>query len=109
MTTTFQQLNAASRLLIEAELKPVQGDRFQATGFADLGPAQYQAPDGTAMVLVESAQSMANRLESVCWDEAAGDVIAPLKGLPYVRVSNGNGTLTNSILEAHRINSPYIL
>jgi CRISPR-associated protein Csb1 len=62
------------------------------------------------MILVESAQSIANRLEAVCWDEQADDWIEPLRGLPVVKVLDGNGApLTNSVLEAHRLNSPYIL
>ena len=62
------------------------------------------------MLLVESAQSMANRLETVCGDGAANDWVAPLRGLPYIAVVNGKGeALTNSVLEAHRLNSPYIL
>ena len=99
-----------SRLLVEARLKPIQGSRFQPTGFPDLGPATYTLPDGTPMLLVESAQSMANRLEAVCWDASANDWIEPLKGLPFVQVKDKAGNpLTNSVLEAHRLNSPYIL
>lgn len=98
-----------SRLLIEAKLKPIQGHRFQPTGFPDLGPATYSLPNGTPMLLVESAQSMANRLEGVCWDTTANDWVAPLRGLPLVFVKDKSGkALTNSVLEAHRINSPYI-
>ncbi|MCY4484394.1 MAG: type I-U CRISPR-associated RAMP protein Csb1/Cas7u [Spirochaetaceae bacterium] len=99
------------RLLLEAELQPLQGSRFQPTGFPNLGPAVYSAPDGSGQtVLVESAQSMANRLETVCWDDVADDWVAPLRGLPLIKVVNQNGKpLTNSVLEAHRINSPYIL
>jgi len=67
-------------------------------------------PDSTEMLLVESAQSMANRLENVCCDPTAKDWVAPLRGLPYVTVVNGDGEeITNSLLEAHRLNSPYIL
>lgn len=103
-------LNTEPRLLLEVDLKPLQGSRFQPTGFPDLGAADYQAPDGTRMLLVESAQSMANRLEAVCWDEAADDWLQPLRGLPYVAVvDKDDKLLTNSVLEAHRINSPYIL
>ena len=58
----FAELTDAKRLLIEADLVPVQGDRFQPTGFADLGAATYQAADGTRMLLVESAQSVATHL-----------------------------------------------
>src|SRR5690606_94559 len=102
-------LNNEPRLLLEIDLKPLQGSRFQPTGFPDLGAADYQAPDGTRMLLVESAQSMANRLEAVCWDEANNDWTEPLKGLPYVAVvDEEDKLLTNSVLEAHRLNSPYI-
>jgi len=105
----WNELERAPRLLMEATLAPIQGARFQPTGFPDLGPAEYTAPDGTEMLLVESAQSMANHLESVCWDEAAGDLVEPLKGLPFVRAKLPGGRETCSILEAHRLNSPYII
>lgn len=110
MTLDLTALDNAPRLLIEAKLKPVQGTRFQPTGFPNLGHAVYDSPDGHGRtVLVESAQSMANRLEAVCWDEVADDWVAPLRGLPYVRVVDGDGNRrTNSVLEAHRINSEYI-
>jgi len=110
VTQFIQRLNDESRLLLEADLRPRQGYRFQPTGFPNLGPALYTAPDGTQMLLVESAQSVANRLEAVCWDEVRQDVIAELNGIPYVRVLKEDGQfLTSSILEAHRLNSPYIL
>lgn len=103
-------LQQAPRLLAEIDLRPVQGTRFQPTGFPNLGPALYDGPGGTKMLLVESAQSMANRLETVCWDAAADDWVGPLRGLPYIKVLDKKGKpLTNSVLEAHRINSPYIL
>jgi CRISPR-associated protein Csb1 len=109
MPLDFSPLGEAPRLLIEAQLKPVQGNRFQPTGFPNLGAATYKAPDGTDMLLVESAQSVANRLEAVCWDEVADDWVSALKGLPVVKVCDRNGTmLTNSVLEAHRLNSAYI-
>ena len=98
------------RLLLQAKLKPVQGSRFQPTGFPDLGAATFDGPGGAKMLLVESAQSMANRLESVCWDVTANDWVAALKGLPAVLVvDKDKKPLTNSVLEAHRLNSPYIL
>ncbi len=109
-TIDYAILETAPRLLLEADLKPLQGDRFQPTGFADLGPARYTLPDGTEMLLVESAQSVANRMELACWDEPKDDLIIELKGLPYISVNlPGGKKYTNSILESHRINSPYIL
>lgn len=112
MSIDFSNLSGQSRLLIEATLKPIQGTRFQPTGFPNLGHAAYENPDGAGqVVLVESAQSMANRLEAVCWDEVGDDWVAPLSGLPLVKVvdADNNEPLTNSLLEAHRLNSPYIL
>lgn len=114
MPTDFKQLKLSPRVLIEAHLKPVAGTRIQPTGFPDLGPAVYDAADGTPTLLVESAQSMANRLEAVCWDDAADNLVADLQGLPFVSVKlaglPGDGTQTTcSLLEFHRLNSPYIM
>jgi CRISPR-associated protein Csb1 len=110
MSLDYAKLAKEPRLLMEAELKPLQGHRFQPTGFADLGPARYTLADGTEMLLVESAQSVANRMELACWDEANDSLIPELNGLPYIRVDMPDKKpLTNSVLEAHRINSPYIL
>ncbi len=110
MTIDYKLLTDSPRLLLEADLIPLQGTRFQPTGFPDLGAALYDGPDGEQMLLVESAQSMANRLEAVCWDEDADDWVAPLSNLPVVKVMDKDGApLTNSVLESHRLNSPYIL
>jgi CRISPR-associated protein Csb1 len=108
MPLDLTPLANASKVLITATLRPVQGQRFQPTGFPDLGAAVYDTAEGR-MLLVESAQSMANRLEAVCWDEATKELVAPLRGLSYVRVERGGEYLTSSIVEAHRLNSPYIL
>ena len=114
MTIKFGKLDNQPRLLMEAVLKPIQGNRFQPTGFPDLGASVYEAPDAnggsTQIILVESAQSVANRLEDVCWDEATDSPHAALAGMPYVNVSLwDSGDATNSLLEAHRLNSPYIM
>lgn len=110
MSLHFDTLAKAPRLLIEAKLKPIQGTRFQPTGFPNLGAATYEGPAGQRMLLVESAQSMANRLETVCWDRDVDGWVPSLRGLPLVKVTDRMGqALTNSVLEAHRINSPYIL
>lgn len=110
MSLKLEALSKKPRLLIEAHLRPVQGNRFQPTGFPNLGHAAYEGPDGLRTILIESAQSMANRLEAVCWNEATDDWADPLRGLPLVKVIDKDGkVLTNSVLEAHRLNSPYIL
>lgn len=107
MTIDLKPLANAPRLLLTVPLRPVQGSRFQPTGFPDLGASVYQAGD-TPVVLVESAQSMANRMEAVCWDEGADDVFEPLRGLSYIRVEEDGKYLTSSMTEAHRVNSVYI-
>jgi len=106
----IEDLKDAKRLLIEAQLTPTQGDRFQPTGFPDLGAATYQLPDGTRMLLVESAQSIANRLENTIVGPD-NEIIEELEGLSYIRVqlTEGTDTTTNSLIEAHRINSPFII
>ena len=109
----YEELSGANRLLFDVELEPLQGERFQPTGFADLGPAEYEAPDGTNKLLVESPQSMANRLEATCWDNHNERIRGELEGLPYVKAKLGERedghVTTNSLLEAHRINSEYII
>lgn len=109
LETIFSELRRKPRLLIEAELKPVQGSRFQPTGFPDLGAATYKRPSGESMLLVESAQSMANRLEEVCWNKADDAIDEKLGGLSHVVFSFDNGQKTNSLHEAHRLNSGYFM
>lgn len=58
---------------------------------------------------MESAQSMANRLEMTCWDDTTKAPVAALKGVSHVTVTRKGEFLTDSMLEAHRINSPYLL
>lgn len=101
-------LNGVNRLLLKVPLKPLQGDRFQPTGFPSLGAATYQTKDGLKL-LVESAQSMANRLEATCWDPAKNEPVEALQGISHVTVTRKGAFLTDSMLEAHRLNSPYML
>ena len=104
-----KSLKSAPRLLLEVDLQPVQGTRFQPTGFPDLGAAEFQGPNDKTNLLVESAQSMANRLEQVIWDDGAGDLTNDLRGMPYVKAQVKGLGSTNSILESHRLNSPYMV
>ncbi|MFA5266053.1 MAG: type I-U CRISPR-associated RAMP protein Csb1/Cas7u [Opitutaceae bacterium] len=107
MIPDLSTLDTVSKLLFSIELQPLQGARFQPTGFPSLGAATYQTNQGTSL-LVESAQSMANRLEAVCWDEVANAPKAALAGISYVRVERQGKYLTSSVTEAHRLNSVYI-
>lgn len=113
----FEQWKDTPRLLLEAPLRPVLGDRFQPTGFADLGAATYMRPaaggkSSVPMLLVESAQSVANRLEKTCIAGEGPDIDPELEGLPYVRArlsGVGEDVVTSSLMEAHRLASPYFL
>ncbi len=102
------------RLLLDVPLTPAIGSRFQPTGFPDIGAAEFvrPAPDGPPVrcLLVESAQSMANRLESMAWDEQAQAPVPLFDGLPYVRVvaQDDGRYLTSSRTEAHRLASAFV-
>lgn len=109
MTIALEPLADAPRLLFTVPLAPLQGQRFQPTGFPGLGAATFRSAKGDCL-LVESAQSMANRLELTLWDEAHRDLKPDLAGLSHVRVTRPDKSfLTDTILEAHRLNSPYLL
>ncbi len=107
----MEKLNEIPRILLEVELQPVQGDRFQPTGFPDLGAAIYETPNGKRLILVESAQSVANRLEQTCLEGSGPEIAPDLDGLPYIKARLGGAveTETSSLIEAHRINSPFII
>lgn len=108
MTIDLSPLDKTTRLLFSIELKALQGDRFQPTGFPSLGAATYQTKDGQKL-LVESAQSMANRMEATVWDAVNEKPVAALDGISHVTVKAKGKFLTDTMLEAHRLNSPYIL
>lgn len=100
----------AQRTVLEADLAPLAGSLFQPTGFPDLGAAEFETAGGARALLVESAQSMANWLESTTWDEARADQPEELAALPYVRIVSPAGAfLSASRLEAHRLASAYIM
>ena len=108
MTVDLSALDTVQRVLFEIPLVPLQGHRFQPAGFPNLGAATFQTRDGLCL-LVESAQSMGNRLELTVWDQENQDVKADLQGISHVRVERKGSFLTDTILESHRLNSPYLL
>jgi CRISPR-associated protein Csb1 len=123
--------SGAFRLLITVPLKVADGTngRFQPTGFPDLGPALYKGirefeeNDGkhdtkkvqraVNMLFSDTAAALGNWLEEVCL--SGEDYNADCRGIPYVRVLDGDGTgepkpfLTSSVREPHRLASPYVL
>ena len=108
MTVDLKPLDDTSRLLFEIPLVPLQGKRFQPTGFPSLGAATFQTGGATGL-LVESVQSMANRLEMTVWNAAVNDMKDEFKHLSHVRVTRSGEFLTDTVLESHRLNSPYLL
>ena len=82
------QLDDRNRLLFKVPLQPVLGRRFQPTGFPSLGAATFQTRNGTPSLLVESAQSMANRLEMTHVEHRQDRTSENrLDGLSHVRVT----------------------
>lgn len=107
----------AHRQLFDVGLEPVTGSRFQPTGFPDIGAALFERPvrsNGTVRwlpaLLLESAQSIANRLEDAGWDRVRQAPVDTVAGLPHVRVvAAGDGRyLTSSRTEAHRLASAFV-
>lgn len=107
-------LAGEARIVLKATYSPTVGSMFQPTGFPDLGAAEFERPDANGgtrkALLVESVQSLTNHLESTAWQRAAerpADVIADL---PYVEVrdKDGEGFLTSSRLEPHRLAGAYV-
>jgi CRISPR-associated protein Csb1 len=108
MSDPFKTLAQSPRLLFSIPLRPVQGSRFQPTGFPSLGAATFQTASGVGL-LVESAQSIANRLETSVWDEGKQEPVPALQGVSHVTVSRNGKFFTDSMLESHRLNSPYLI
>lgn len=119
MTLNFDALVKAPRLLVEAYLKPLQGTRFRPTGFPNLGAADYDAPDPRdpertkRMLLVESAASVTNWLERAMFKDFSRDNVSDeladgVSGIPYVEIDCGSKGRTSTLLESHRLNTPYI-
>ena len=104
------ELLRQDRVLITAELQLASGSFFQPTGFPDIGACVYTDGNGERRCLVESEQSMANRLEAVCMT-SPGIWREPLAGrLPIIRVeSKSRSLIATNLTEPHRIASSYVL
>ena len=104
-----RELATESRLVLDAHLRPIVGSSFQPTGFANLGPAEFTRPGGQPALLVESVQSMANRLEDIGIDAGTRMPVESLQPLPWIAVRDADGKLlTSSRLEPHRLASVYV-
>jgi CRISPR-associated protein Csb1 len=105
----LEQLYAQDRVVITASLKLTNGHFLQPTGFPDIDACIYRDKEGRRWCLVESEQSMSNRLEAVCM-KSPGVWVDDLKGLPLVVVKNKDGDLlATNLTESHRVASSYVL
>lgn len=106
----IEALMEEPRFVVDAALAPVSGSTFQPTGFPDLGAAEFERPDGSIAVLVESVQSLTNHFEAIGWDAHARRPIALLEALPYIEVVAGSdeALLTTSREEPHRLAAAYV-
>ena len=118
--------------IIKARFEPLgEQDRFQPAGFPEMGHVIYDAPRSDdkgnpispeKVCIVDSAASMANHLESVCFANPATGVLHPdLDNLPYVRCisdlpdsssttgATKRGMVLSSLTEGHRLASDYFL
>jgi CRISPR-associated protein Csb1 len=96
-------------VVITTSLEIANGRFIQPTGFPDIGPCIYRDKEGKRWCLVESEQSMANRLEAVCMKDP-GVWVEELEGLPVIAVRDRDGKLlTTNLCEPHRIASSYIV
>lgn len=103
----------STRRIYDVDLVPLLGSSFQPTGFPDIGAAiftRFDHGEAVPSLLVESVQSMANRLEATAWDTAADQPVELLAALPWVRVvrAGSDEFLTSTRLEAHRLASPFV-
>jgi CRISPR-associated protein Csb1 len=114
------------RVILQATLVPLIGDRFQPAGFPEIGHVIYKAPrtDRTTadVCIVDSAASMANHLEAVCHANSfALELHEDLTGLPYVQCltdgadeggaqsSGPRRLVVTSLSEGHRLASTYFV
>jgi CRISPR-associated protein Csb1 len=122
---TISQLlavNGPACLIIKAQFEPLgDQDRFQPAGFPEMGHVIYDAPRANEngnplpadkVCIVDSAASMANHLETLCFSNPTTGILHPdLAGLAYVRcVTDPNNRLVITTLsEGHRLASDLFL
>jgi CRISPR-associated protein Csb1 len=111
VTSIIDQMYQKDRVIITAQLSLSTGPFLQPTGFPDIGSCIYTDGEGKKRCLIESEQSMENRLEAVCM-KSPGYWVNDLNFLPVVevRASGANDTLlATNLTEPHRIASSYVL
>ena len=105
LSSILDQMFEKDRVIITAPLNLANGSFLQPTGFPDIGSCIYTDADGKRRCLIESEQSMANRLEAVCM-KPPGYWVNQLDELPVIEVRDTNGSLlATNLTEPHRLAS----
>lgn len=106
----LDQIYQQDYVCIKAKLVTKDGRPYlQPTGFPDIGACIFRDAKGRVRCLIESEQSMTNRLEGVCMKNA-GDWVDTWKSLPLIEVQDGSRQrIATNLTEPHRIASSYIL
>ncbi len=107
-TSLLDQMYGKDRVIITAQLSLSSGAFLQPTGFPDIGSCIYTDAEGKKRCLVESEQSMANRLEAVCM-KPPGYWVDELSHLPIIEVRSNGALVATNLTEPHRIASSYVL
>lgn len=96
-------------IAFQLDLESFGPSAIQLPTFQDVGNAVFSRPDGVQSGILDTHASMANRLEAAVWNDEQETVINCLEQMPFVSVrSPSNQLVTASLLESHRLNSPYI-
>lgn len=94
---------------VQLEVIDSPSNRFYPTNFPEIGASVYPYFNGDKWLnacLVESSQSVANRLEEAILEN--GELIPDFRGMPYLAVKKGESILTTTLKEPHRLNSFYL-
>lgn len=112
----YENILGIPRLKIEVQMAPLQGNRFSASSFPNIGAAYYYK-NGKKMVTVETNQATANLCEEAMLGPDRIRLKDELNGIPYVMVHLKSkdpseekiDMYTSSLSESHRLSSPYII
>ncbi|WP_204103738.1 MULTISPECIES: type I-U CRISPR-associated RAMP protein Csb1/Cas7u [Spirulina sp. CCY15215] len=107
--TKINELRDFNAIAFHLGLESYGPKAIQLPTYQDIGNAIFTRPDNTQNGILDTHGSIANRLETMTWDDTIDKPIACLQKMPFVTVNTkSNKLLTTSLHEPHRLNSPYI-
>lgn len=107
--------NNTRRIQLEYTLIPASGKTFIPTNFPSLGPAEFSTMNDNNTkhiknLIVETTQSLANHFEDMILADNRIDILPQFNNMPHVIVKDQDSNfITNTLIESHRINSPYVI